>query len=144
MSEFVYRNENTGDVVSYPYRSPRLEMLPNWVTLQDPEAETEQAPPSDPPSRVELPQDPGPGTQEPPPSVVTEAPGSQAPVDEPPAVPDKGGDGSGPDAPERPARSASKADWQAYARARAQDSDEASAIDALTKDELIKQYGGDS
>jgi hypothetical protein len=140
MSEFVYRNENTGDVVSYPYRSPRLEMLPNWVTLQDPEAETEQAPLSP----VEPSQDPGPGAQEPPPPVVTETPGPQAPGDEPPAVPDGGGDGSGPDALERPARSASKADWQAYARARAQDSAEEAAIDGLTKDQLIEQYGGEN
>jgi hypothetical protein len=144
MSEFVYRNENTGDVVSYPYRSSRLEMLPNWVTLQDPEAETEQAPPTDPPSPVEPPQDPSPGTREPTPPVVTEPPGPEALGDEPPAVPDGGGDGSGPDAPERPARSASKADWQEYARARAQDSDEEAAIDGLTKDELIRKYGGDS
>ncbi|MFG2277520.1 hypothetical protein ACGFNQ_02380 [Streptomyces asoensis] len=139
--EFVYRNENTGDIVRYPYRSPRLDMLPNWVTLQDPEAQSEEAPDADTPP-AEQPRTPG--TQEPPPAVVTEPPGPQAPGDEPPAEPDGGGDGSGPDAPERPARSASKADWQAYARERAQDSDEEAAIDGLTKDELIKQYGGDS
>jgi hypothetical protein len=56
----------------------------------------------------------------------------------------RGEDGNGPDAPERPARSASKAEWQEYAHARAQDSAEEAAIDGLTKDELIKQYGGDS
>lgn len=45
---------------------------------------------------------------------------------------------------ERPAKAAPKGDWQAYARARAQDSDEAAEIDGLTKDELITLYGGDS
>ncbi|MFC7880483.1 hypothetical protein ACFUVV_01145 [Streptomyces sp. NPDC057376] len=44
---------------------------------------------------------------------------------------------------ERPAKAASKGDWQAYARSRAQDEEEAAAIDSLTKDELITRYGGD-
>lgn len=130
---FVYRNSNTGDVVEYEHRSARLEILPNWETLQDPE--TEQEPPHAPPDpeAPEVPQTPpeptaGPGTQEP--------PGPSGPV--------AGGDSSGPDAIKRPARSASKADWQAYARTRAQDSDEEAAVDGLTRDQLAEQYGGDS
>lgn len=125
--DFVYRNENTGDIARYPYRSARLEMLPNWVTLQDPEADTEPEPPHEPPT---------PKTPQPPPAT---------PPDGPPTGPVTGGDGSGPHAaPERPARSAPKADWQAYARELAQDSDEEAAVDGLTKDQLIEQYGGDS
>lgn len=49
-----------------------------------------------------------------------------------------------PQKPERPAKSANKDEWIAYARTRAQDSDEEAAIDGLTKDELIAKYGGES
>ncbi|MCD7440240.1 hypothetical protein K4B79_18675 [Streptomyces lincolnensis] len=144
MTMFVYRNNNTGDVVEYPYRSARLEMLPNWETLQEPEAESAQALPTSPPAPMEPPAPPATpelSPQEPTAPVVAEPPSPEAPGDGPVA----GGVGSGPDAaPERPARSAPKADWQAYARARAQDSDEEVAIDGLTKDQLIEQYGGDN
>jgi hypothetical protein len=44
----------------------------------------------------------------------------------------------------RPARGASKAEWQAYARSQAQDSDEQAAIDGMTKEELVAKYGGGS
>ncbi|MFD4740614.1 hypothetical protein ACFWNQ_25100 [Streptomyces virginiae] len=58
----------------------------------------------------------------------------------------KYGDGSpsggGQDeASERPGPRASKADWQAYARGRAQDSDEEASIEGLTKDQLVEKYG---
>jgi hypothetical protein len=43
-----------------------------------------------------------------------------------------------------PKRSASKAEWQDYARTRAQDSDEEAAIDGMTKEELVARYGGGS
>ncbi|NUS82970.1 MAG: hypothetical protein HOY75_09490 [Streptomyces sp.] len=148
MSKFVYRNENTGDVVEYGYRSPRLEMLPNWVTLQDPEADAEPEPPHAPPT-PDTPQEPT-ATPPAPPEVEPVVDQGTPVVIEPitlkaPDGPDAGGDGSGPDAvPERPARSASKADWVAYARERAKDSDEEAAIDGLTKEQLIDQYGGDS
>ncbi|WP_432041417.1 hypothetical protein [Streptomyces cadmiisoli] len=136
MSKFAYRNENTGDVVEYDYRSPRLEMLPNWVTLQEPEADEPQEPNHDPVTPPPPPAPTGPAAQEPqtPPD----------PGDKNPAKAEAGGDGNGPDAvPERPARAASKADWQAYARARAQDADEEAAVDGLTKDQLIETYGSD-
>ncbi|MGI5196577.1 hypothetical protein ACQEVY_23495 [Streptomyces sp. CA-288835] len=115
---FVYRNNNTSDVVQYEHRSARLDMLPNWELLSEPE-----------------------------PSGATEEPSAQgdAPQEKPNEPSDGGGDsGSGSDDVQRPARSASKADWQAYARARTQDSDEEAAIDGLTKDQLIEQYGGES
>ncbi|MBQ0827708.1 hypothetical protein [Streptomyces tagetis] len=112
---FVYRNKNTGDVVRYEHRSARLEMLPNWETVQEPK-------------------------------VPAAGPEPQGGAETPPAEPPGGGggDGSGPDAGERPARSASKADWVAYARRAARDSDEEAAVDSLTKEQLIDQYGGAS
>jgi hypothetical protein len=48
------------------------------------------------------------------------------------------GSGSGPEAGERPARSARKADWVAYAAAVDPDT---TGLDDLTKDELIDLYG---
>ncbi|MEV8600447.1 hypothetical protein AB0465_11275 [Streptomyces griseoviridis] len=122
--EFVYRNENTGDVVRYPHRDTRLEMLPNWVTLREPEPEPE--PPHAPPT-LATPATPAPSE-----------PDEQSPATEPQKA------GGGPDAIKRPPRSASKADWQAYARTRAQDSEEETAIEGLTRDQLAEQYGGDS
>lgn len=44
----------------------------------------------------------------------------------------------------RPSRGASKAEWQAYARSQAADSEEESAIDSMTKEELVARYGGGS
>ncbi|MGW0869943.1 hypothetical protein ACWD3Z_05555 [Streptomyces sp. NPDC002740] len=128
--EYVYRNENTGDVVRYPYRSERLEMLPNWTTLQEPAVEGDQEPDGDPPAPPEMPQDPGP---------VANAESTEPPVTEPVSPP-----ATEPETVERPARSASKADWVAYAHTRAQDSDEEAAINGLTKEQLVEQYGGDS
>ncbi|MGW6481316.1 hypothetical protein ACWGDS_26045 [Streptomyces sp. NPDC055059] len=45
---------------------------------------------------------------------------------------------------ERPNKSAPKAEWQAYARTRAQDSAEADEIDTLTKEQLVERYGSES
>lgn len=45
----------------------------------------------------------------------------------------------GPGGEDRPARTARKADWLAYAAAVDPDAD----LDGLTKDELIDRYGGD-
>lgn len=68
--------------------------------------------------------------------------------DEPAEDPDEGpndppgdgeGDGSGPDDVQRPARSASKADWLAYARA----VDPDATLDDLTKEQLVETYGGE-
>ncbi|GGR71132.1 MULTISPECIES: hypothetical protein [Streptomyces] len=44
----------------------------------------------------------------------------------------------------RPTRGASKAEWQAYARSQAKDSNEEATIDGMTKDELVARYGGGS
>lgn len=57
--------------------------------------------------------------------------------DEPPHPPPSGD--TGPDDTERPARSASKAEWVAYAVAQGADQDDA---EQSTKDALIEQYGG--
>ncbi|MFI7014390.1 hypothetical protein [Streptomyces sp. NPDC050164] len=48
------------------------------------------------------------------------------------------GSGDGPGDVQRPARSASKAEWVAYAAAVAP---ETGGLDELTKDQLIEQYG---
>ncbi|MFJ9128938.1 hypothetical protein ACIRJS_33035 [Streptomyces sp. NPDC102340] len=56
----------------------------------------------------------------------------QAPT-EPPAPPS-----------ERPARSATKDEWVAYALSVAADSDEETAIDGLTKEQLIERYGNEA
>ncbi|CAL9480289.1 hypothetical protein SUDANB99_03068 [Streptomyces sp. enrichment culture] len=48
-------------------------------------------------------------------------------------------DDNGPDDIERPARSASKAEWVAYAVAQGADQDDA---EQSTKDALIERYGG--
>ncbi|MYY08823.1 hypothetical protein GT204_07875 [Streptomyces sp. SID4919] len=52
--------------------------------------------------------------------------------------PPPSGDGTGPDGTERPARSALKAEWVAYA-----DRQDPGDHEAMTKDALIEQYGGD-
>ncbi|MFE1070993.1 hypothetical protein ACFW5W_07155 [Streptomyces sp. NPDC058783] len=55
--------------------------------------------------------------------------------DEPPHPPPSGDDG--PDDTERPARSASKAEWLAYA-----DRQDPGDHKSMTKEQLIEQYGG--
>jgi len=45
MAEFRYRNNNTGHVVEYDHREPRLEMLPNWERLDDAASEKPKDPP---------------------------------------------------------------------------------------------------
>lgn len=51
------------------------------------------------------------------------------------------GDGSGPGDARRPARSAVKAEWVAYARAVAESAEERNAIDGMTRDQLVEAYG---
>ncbi|MEU3161974.1 hypothetical protein ACPCAJ_21055 [Streptomyces griseoincarnatus] len=131
--EFVYRNQNTGDIARYPYRNARLDMLPNWETLQEPEAPTGPET-QNPDQTVQGPENPGA-------QVPEEQGGAETPPTEPPGG--GGGDGDGPDAGERPARSANKAEWLAYALTCAKDSDEEAAIQGLTKEQLVEQYGSD-
>ncbi|MFJ9558279.1 hypothetical protein ACIRPH_31115 [Nocardiopsis sp. NPDC101807] len=38
---FTYKNANTGDEVSYPERSLRLDNLPNWELTSEPDASSE-------------------------------------------------------------------------------------------------------
>lgn len=56
-----------------------------------------------------------------------------------PTGPPEGGEGSasGPGVEGRPAHSARKADWVAFAREQAPDAD----LDGLTKEQLIERYG---
>ncbi|KPL31121.1 hypothetical protein JI76_18140 [Streptomyces anulatus] len=139
----TYFNERTGDRVELDGRSARLDSLDNWTRLGD----DKPTPPvvddgilsrpslagprvaqgpgqvfveTTPPTPGEVP------TQESPPVELT--PASQVPADE----------------PRQPAKSGSKADWQAYARTRAKDSVEEAEIEGLTRDELAARYGGDS
>ncbi|WP_432111159.1 hypothetical protein [Streptomyces sp. YPW6] len=138
----TYFNERTGDQVQMNGRSARLDSLDNWVRLDDepnpsvvddgilsrpslagPRAERgpgQVLVETTPPAADEVP------TQETPP--VELSPVSQAPAD----------------GPRQPAKNASRADWQAYARTRAQDSNEEAEIEGLTRDELAARYGGDS
>ncbi|XMN09310.1 hypothetical protein ACK8N7_26370 [Streptomyces griseobrunneus] len=139
----TYFNKRTGDRVELDGRSARLDALDNWTRLGDDEPNppvvddgilsrpslagprAEQGPgqvlvETTPPAPDEVP------TQDTPPVELT--PVSKAPVDE----------------PRQPAKSGSKADWQAYARTRAKDSNEEAEIDGLTRDELAARYGGDS
>ncbi|KFG08108.1 hypothetical protein [Streptomyces scabiei] len=59
------------------------------------------------------------------------------PAPPPPAAPEPAPE----PVPERPAKSANKAEWVAYAQAVAP---ETGGLDELTKDQLIELYGGDS
>lgn len=86
---YRYRNSNTGDVIAREERSPRLDHLPNWELVGEPEPDE---PPQDAPS--------------------------------PPPAP--------------PAKSGAKADWIAWAVRCGADGE---AAEALTKDQLIEQYG---
>ncbi|MER5677354.1 hypothetical protein ABT081_10495 [Streptomyces sp. NPDC002238] len=139
----TYFNKRTGDRVELDGRSARLDALDNWTRLGDDQPNPPvvddgilsrpslagpravQGPgqvlvETTPPAADEVP------TLDTPPVELT--PIAQAPVDE----------------PRQPSKSGSKADWQAYARTRAQDSAEEAEIDGLTRDELAARYGGGS
>ncbi|WP_060887286.1 hypothetical protein [Streptomyces caniscabiei] len=66
------------------------------------------------------------------------APGSGWRCVDPDPVPEEGG--QKPPPPERPAKSAVKADWVAYAQAV---DPETGGLDELTKEQLIELYGGE-
>lgn len=123
----TYFNENTGDKVEKSARSARLDALSNWQIIHDDDPEPEVVDdgvlsrPSTEPPAAPVPVVSAAETEPPPPPV------------EPVKTEDKA-----------PAKSGSKADWQAYARPRAKDSDEAAAIEQLTRDELVALYGGGS
>jgi hypothetical protein len=55
------------------------------------------------------------------------------------AAPETGGPADEQDG--RPAKSAPKSAWLAYARGRVKDADENDELDMLTKDELVERYG---
>ncbi|MFF9312152.1 hypothetical protein ACF1BS_14700 [Streptomyces sp. NPDC014748] len=118
----TYFNKRTGDSVDMPGRSARLDSLDNWEIAEGTETPTVVT--DGVLSRQAVPADTGAAAPQ-----ERESAPAAVPVDVP----------AGP-----PAKAAPKGEWQAYARARAQDSDEAAEIDGLTKDELISRYGGES
>lgn len=113
---YRYKNHNTGHIVERAECSSRLEHLPNWECIHAPQ--------------------PAPSSEQ--------TPAASAPLDtNPPGGGGEGEGGSGPDdGVKRPARSANKATWQAYARAVAQEAEELDAIDDMTREQLLEAYGG--
>lgn len=139
----IYFNERTGDEVRLSGRSARLDSLSNWKRV----GEDEPRPQVVNDGILSRPSLAGPSAARGPGQVLVEATPPVAgdipvkdtpPVELAPVTAEPVGDGA------RPNKSASKADWQAYARTRAQDADEAAEIDGLTRDELVARYGGGS
>lgn len=157
MSDFRYRNKNTGQVVEYDRASTRLEALDNWETLtvdgQDtPDALKYQEDGSlvdqfgAPRSSLLLGNNPPERVPEPPAAVgPASAPEADPKVSDAPPV--TGGDPSVPD-PEPeftplPPRSANKEAWVTVAMERGQLTRE--EAEAMTKPDLIDVFGeGDS
>lgn len=147
MSDFRYRNKNTGQVVEYDHASPRLEALDNWETLtihgQDASTDDlvdqfgaprsslllgkgpERVPP--PPANVGPPPAGDPDTL--PPTTGGDDPDTQPPADNSPA------DEFTP----LPPKSANKEAWVVVAMERGQMSRE--EAEAMTKPDLIDVFG---
>ncbi|WP_043256122.1 hypothetical protein [Streptomyces sp. Tu6071] len=110
-----YRNENNGEVVERQEPDARLDFLPNWERLED----GEEPGPVRPDGVLSRPQaSPGVAEQD-----ATDEELEERAADEPPA------------------RSASKAEWQEYARERAVSDEERAEVDTLTKELLVAKYG---
>lgn len=165
MSKFTYRNKNTGQVVSYPRKVPRLEFLQNWERVE--EGTTEQPQVTKAPGLLgsanvgdrqeERHKVPG-GTFEP--VVEVQPPGSTDtpeqstetladPVDRQPEVIEADAYRqvepsvpsplkTEPDPENRPAKSATKDQWVKWATECGADKQDA---EAMTKAELIEIYG---
>ncbi|WEH40795.1 hypothetical protein [Streptomyces sp. AM 2-1-1] len=139
----TYFNKRTGDRVELDGRSARLDGLENWTRLDG----DEPNPPVANDGILSRPSLAGPQAARGPGQVLVEttppAP-ADVPTQDTPPVELTPVDQAPVGQPSPPARNASRADWQAYARTRAQDSDEENTIDGLTRDELVARYGGDS
>ncbi|MDT0409948.1 MULTISPECIES: hypothetical protein [Streptomyces] len=110
-----YRNENNGEVVEREKPDARLDFLTNWERLEDGETPG----PVKPDGVLSRPQvSPGVAEQD-----ATDEELEEREADEPPA------------------RSASKAEWQEYARERAVSDEERAEVDTLTKELLVAKYG---
>lgn len=93
---FVYKNSNTGDEVAFPQRHARLDHLPNWELVSQPEQAAEE--PTEPPADEETPATPE---------------DDESTVDE------------GEDMVEVPRRNAKKTEWIDFAVSQGMDRDEA-------------------
>lgn len=144
MTKYAYWNQNTGQIARFDAPNSRLEHEPNWHPI-DPAVRDEDAPvpPLDSVTQAAvLPHIP------PPPGAVEDtADGPLTPVTGPVDDGDTEGDGAeGTDTEpaedsetKAPGRSASKADWLAYAISRGA---EAADAEKLTRDQLAETYGG--
>lgn len=166
MANFTYRNKNTGQVVSYPRRVPRLEFLQNWERVADDTPEQAQGTVKSPgllgsanvgDRKEERHRAPG-GTFEPvvdvQPSGSTDTPKQSTetladPVDRQPEVIEADADRqvdpsvpspleAEPNPENRPAKSATKDQWVKWATECGADKQDA---EAMTKAELIEIYG---
>ncbi|MFD5682194.1 hypothetical protein [Streptomyces bacillaris] len=139
----TYFNERTGDRVKLDGRSARLDSLDNWKRLGD----DEPNPPVVDDGIMSRPSLAGPRAEQGPGQVLMEttppAPG-KVPTQETPPVELTPVSQVPADGPRQPAKNASRADWQAYARTLAKDSNEEAELEGLTRDELAARYGGDS
>ncbi|MFI8299994.1 hypothetical protein ACIGCZ_29120 [Streptomyces nigra] len=129
----TYFNTRTGDRVEMPGRSARLDSLDVWQVVEG--TETPTVADDGVLSRPTL-------TGKPPVKVDSPAEVMAQAGHDVPEVRDEDGDADDQAPTEPPAKNAPKAEWQAYARTRAQDSDEAAAVEGLTKEQLVEQYGG--
>ncbi|MFG2900974.1 hypothetical protein ACGFZH_28295 [Streptomyces zaomyceticus] len=136
-----YRNTNTGDIATFDEPSARLDALENWERIQD----GQPLPPVVNDGVLSRPTLTAPGVHD---LSYTGPATNEALREESPAAAEgaetlattEGGEST---APQRPARNASKAEWQDYAQQVETDPEAQSDIDGLTRDELAAKYGGD-
>ncbi|MFC7909062.1 hypothetical protein [Streptomyces nigra] len=130
----TYFNTRTGDKVEMPGRSARLDSLDVWQIVEG--TETPTVVDDGVLSRPTL-------TGKAPTEASSPAAAMAQTGEDVPEVEAEDSDETDDQAPsEPPAKNAPKAEWLAYARTRVQDSDEAAAVEGLTKEQLIEQYGG--
>lgn len=108
---FVYKNRNTGDEVQFPKRNARLDHLPNWERISQPDEDVTESP-TEPPADEKTP---------------------ATPEDDDSTV-----DGPEYDMVEAPRRNAKKTEWIDFAVSQGMDRDEA---DEMTRDQLAERFG---
>ncbi|GAB2731786.1 hypothetical protein [Streptomyces bullii] len=141
----TYFNQRTGDTVTMNGRSARLDALDNWKVVdgdEEPQIVNDGV--------LSRPTLTAPGVHDPSADVPTtneelreespETGGGPAVGQELTTTED--GQIAGVDKP--PARGASKAEWQDYARRMEDDAERQSDIEGLTKEQLVERYGGGS
>ncbi|AMW11616.1 hypothetical protein A4E84_20230 [Streptomyces qaidamensis] len=140
----TYFNQRTGDRVKIDGRSARLDSLDNWKILG--EGEEGEIVNDGVLSRPTL---TAPGVHDPSADVpkTNEELREENPSLEGPAVGQKltpVEDGESAPVLKVPARGASKAEWQEYARKVEDDPERQSDIEGMTKEQLVERYGGGS